>query len=129
LRQIAWERLVKLHQRHLRARKRSTAREELSLPALPDDSVLQLAGRLIDSGTGPGERVVRNELRGRVRAALARVGERERELLVMRYLEGLSLKEIAAALGITVGAVKMRHVRALEALQKLLAGEFGKGTA
>ena len=123
LRQIAWERLVKLHQRHLRARKRSTAREEVALPALPDDSVLQLAGRLIDSGTGPGERLVREELRARVRAALARLGERERELLVMRYLEGLSLKEIAAALGVSVGAVKMRHVRALEAVQRLLAGD------
>jgi RNA polymerase sigma-70 factor (ECF subfamily) len=71
---------------------------------------------------------VRDELRARVRAALARLGERERELLVMRYLEGLSLKEIAAALGISVGAAKMRHVRALEALQRLLAGEFGEET-
>jgi RNA polymerase sigma-70 factor, ECF subfamily len=126
LRRIAWERLVKLHRRHLRARKRSITREEPGVLALPDESALELAGRLIDSGTGPGERLVRDELRGRVQTALARLAERDRELLVMRYLEGLSMKEIAAALEITVGAVKMRHVRALEALQRLLASEYGE---
>jgi RNA polymerase sigma-70 factor (ECF subfamily) len=127
LRQIAWERLVKLHRRHLRARKRSITREEVGLPDLPDDSMLQLAGHLVDSGTDPAGRVVRDEVRAWVQAALSRLGERDRELLVMRYLEGLSLKEIAAAMDLSLGAVKMRHVRALEALQRLLTHEGGKG--
>src|SRR5262249_35493669 len=43
LRAIAWERLAKLHRRHLHAQRRSVGREEI---ALPEDSALELAGRL-----------------------------------------------------------------------------------
>jgi hypothetical protein len=35
LRQLAWQRLVDLHRQHVLARKRSIAREEPWLPALP----------------------------------------------------------------------------------------------
>jgi RNA polymerase sigma-70 factor (ECF subfamily) len=56
----------------------------------------------------------------RVRAALARLGERDREVLVLRYLEQMSTAEIAAVLGTTAGAVKVRHLRALERLRGLL---------
>jgi RNA polymerase sigma-70 factor (ECF subfamily) len=51
---------------------------------------------------------------------LSRLDPRDREVLVLRYLEGLSTEEIAAVLGIRAGAVKMRHVRALERLRGLL---------
>src|SRR5262245_10173693 len=52
LRQLAWERLVKLHQHHLHAQKRSVGREEATLDLLPEDSLLELAQRLVDPGTG-----------------------------------------------------------------------------
>ncbi len=45
----------------------------------------------------------------------------------MRYLEQLSTKEIAAALGSTEGAIKTRHVRALERLRSLLDEALGEG--
>ena len=45
----------------------------------------------------------------------------------MRYLEQLSTRDVAAALGISEGAVKVRHLRALERLRGFLAGEFGEG--
>src|SRR5258708_28926459 len=41
LRQFAWERLLKLHRYHIRARKRSVDREQQWALSLPDDSVLQ----------------------------------------------------------------------------------------
>lgn len=51
LRQIAWERLVHLHHRHLKVQKRAIGREvRLDLP-LPDESACGLADRLIASGT------------------------------------------------------------------------------
>ena len=124
LRQLAWERLVKLHQRHLHAQKRSANREERQALALPDESALELANRLIAPGTSPSNRLLRNELRGRVQAALAQLAERDREILVMRYLEQLSTHEIAAVLQISEGAVKTRHVRALERLRRWLADDF-----
>jgi RNA polymerase sigma-70 factor (ECF subfamily) len=128
LRRIGWERIVKLHQQHLRARRRSVTREEPEPPVLPDGSALELARRLMDSGSGPSTRLARAETRDRVQAALARLGEQDREVLVMRYLEQLTNKEIAAALGISEGAVKMRHLRALAGLRGLLLDRPGRDT-
>jgi DNA-directed RNA polymerase specialized sigma24 family protein len=44
----------------------------------------------------------------------------------MRYLEQLALAEIAAVLGISEGAAKTRHVRALERLHGLLGEDLGE---
>jgi RNA polymerase sigma-70 factor (ECF subfamily) len=127
LRQIAWQRLVKIHQHH-HARKRRVTHEGPALLELPDESVGDLAERLAASGTSPSRQALREELRLRVRAALRRLGERDREVLVLRYLEQLSLAEIAAVLGTNAGAVKSRHARALLRLQALL-GDEGEGEA
>jgi RNA polymerase sigma-70 factor (ECF subfamily) len=121
LRQIAWNRLVDLHRRHLLAQRRSVLREE-KLVATPDPSLAALADRLAGSGTSPSGRLVRDEVRGRVQDALLQLKEADRELLILRYLEKLSTAEIAAVLGIREGAVKVRHFRALERLRGLLDG-------
>jgi RNA polymerase sigma-70 factor (ECF subfamily) len=126
LRRLAWERLVKLHRRHLRTHRRSVEREEPCVLALPDESAVELANCLMDARSGPGERLLREELRSRVRAALDRLPANDREVLVLRYLEQLKNDDIAAILGITVGAVKVRHVRALGRLRDLLHQEFGE---
>src|SRR5438552_4893124 len=123
LRQLAWEHLLKLNQRHLTARKRSANREERQAFALPDASALELAQRLVSQGTSPSNRLLRDEVRGRVQAALVRLPEGDREGLVLRYLEQLSMGEVAAVLEITEGAVKMRHTRALARLCGLLGGQ------
>jgi RNA polymerase sigma-70 factor (ECF subfamily) len=124
LRRLAWERLVALHRRHVRAGRRSVAREEPGGLALPDESAVALAQRLIAPGTGPSNHLLRQEAAERVQAALAQLGRADREVLVLRYLEGLSNADIAATLEISEGAVKMRHLRALERLHGLLADEF-----
>ena len=120
LRQLAWERLLKWHRAHLRAQKRSVGREEPRELALPEDSAVLLAHRLIAAGTSPSRRLIRDELRQRVRAALEAASPRDRQILVMRHLEEMSAAEIAAALGITERAAKARHTRALERLRGLL---------
>jgi len=61
-----------------------------------------------------------------VQAALAQLAEHDREVLVLRHLEQLSTREIAAVLGITEGAVYTRHLRALERLRTLLGKELGE---
>src|SRR5204863_7304361 len=115
--------LLKLHERHITARKRSANREERQPLALPNESAQELAQRLVSSGTSPSNGVLREEVRGRVQAALARLPEGDREVLVLRYLEQLSMGEVAAVLEITEGAVKMRHTRALGRLCGLLGGQ------
>jgi RNA polymerase sigma-70 factor (ECF subfamily) len=122
LRRLAWERLVKLHRRHLQAERRSVRREEPGVLALPDESAVELARRLIASGTSPTGRLERAERQARVRAALDQLSPADRAVLVLRYLEGLSTHEIAATLGVGDSAVKMRHLRALDRLWALLGG-------
>lgn len=120
LRQLAWERLLQLHRRHLRAQRRSVAREQISIFDIADGSEEALAESLVNSGSSPSARLLAAELRERVRAALEALEPKDREVLVLRYLEQLSTKEIAAVLGLGEAAVKTRHRRALERLRSRL---------
>jgi RNA polymerase sigma-70 factor, ECF subfamily len=123
LRQLAWERLLRLYRHHIAAGLRNVDRERaFSLP-LPDESALNLANRLVSPGTSPSAHLIRQELRERVRATLERLAPRDREVLVLRYLEMLTSSEIAEVLAITKGAVKVRHFRALERFRALLDEE------
>lgn len=118
LRQFAWERLMKLHRHHIKSQRRSITREEAWI--MPDESAQQLANRLVAKSTNPVGRLIRDELRDRIRAALAGMAESDREVLVMRNIEHLSIAEIAAVLEISEGAVKVRQLRALRRLKTLL---------
>jgi RNA polymerase sigma-70 factor, ECF subfamily len=122
LRRLAWEHLLKLHERHIKARKRSANREQPQGLALPNESAFELAHRLVSPGTSPSHGLLREEMRDRVQAALARLPEGDCEVLVLRYLEQLAMAEIAAVLEISEAAVKMRHTRALGRLCRLLGG-------
>jgi RNA polymerase sigma-70 factor (ECF subfamily) len=51
---------------------------------------------------------------------LHQLTEHDREVLVLRQLEQLSVAEAAEVLGISSGAVKVRHLRALERLRALI---------
>lgn len=123
LRQIAWDRLVDLHRRHVQAQKRAVGRESWR-QMLPDRSTMALADRLLASGTTPSGHFLREELRDRMQAALAELPPRDREVLVLRHLEQLSTCEIASVMGMKEGAVKTRHLRALQRLRGLLNDEL-----
>jgi RNA polymerase sigma-70 factor (ECF subfamily) len=118
LRRLALERLAALHRRHVQAGRRSVTREEARMD-LSSRAAVELAERLFARQSGPGARLQRQELQDRVRSALAALRDADREILVLRHLEGLSAKEIAAILGISEGAVNTRHVRALQRLRDL----------
>jgi RNA polymerase sigma-70 factor (ECF subfamily) len=120
LRQIAWQRLVKLHRAHIAAGRRSVRREGDLPVRLPDESFHELAELLASSGADPGQRLVQQEIRQRVRNALENLRPQDRIVLVMRYLEHMTLREISEVLGVTPAAAKMRHARALLRLEDLL---------
>jgi RNA polymerase sigma-70 factor (ECF subfamily) len=121
LRRLAWKRLIKQYERHLRASKRSANREECRIPLLPDHSSFDLASRLVAPGTSPTNRLLRQEVLGRVKAALAQLPQNDREVLVLRFLEQMSTSEMAAVLETTEAAVKTRQTRALDRLCRLLS--------
>ena len=125
LRQHAWERLVQLHRRHVRAGKRTVRREQGEL-LLSEASALALADRLVSRGSSPSARLRRSEQRRRVQAILAQLAEADREVLVLRYLEHLSTPELAAILGLTPAGVKTRQLRALQRLRDLLGDDVAE---
>jgi RNA polymerase sigma-70 factor (ECF subfamily) len=121
LRQIAWEKLVHAHDRHLRAAKRSVAREQEFHFGISDESAMVLAERFVGAASSPSAAAVRRELRRRVQEALEELSDDDREVLLQRYLEQMPSKEIAAGMGVSEAAVNMRHMRALERMRKLLS--------
>ena len=129
LRQLAWDRLLRLHRHHIGTGRRNVDREHADFLPLPDESALNLANRLVAAGTSPSGQMIRQELRERVRATLGRMPPRDREVLVLRYLEMLTNTEIAEVLAITKGAVKVRHFRALERFRSLIDDEPPGGMA
>jgi RNA polymerase sigma-70 factor (ECF subfamily) len=126
LRCLAWERLVQVHRRHIGTQSRSINREEFAGPPLPDASALELADRLAARGSSPSARLRRDEWRSRLRQALAQLADGDREVLVLRYLEDLSTKEVAAVLSVTEASVKMRQLRALRRLRDLLGDDLAE---
>ena len=59
---------------------------------------------------------------GELRAALARLDDRDRTVIALRYFAGLSEAETAAALEVPPGTVKSRLSRALDRLRAELGG-------
>jgi RNA polymerase sigma-70 factor (ECF subfamily) len=125
---MAWEKLVQVHRRHVRSGKRSIRREAAAIP-LPDESAVQLADRLATLGSSHSARLHHSEMRHRVQSALGRFSERDREVLVVRYLEHLSTREIAAVLGMEEAGVKTRQLRALQRLRDLLGDDLAEDMA
>ena len=68
----------------------------------------------------PLDFLVSQERQGEVRDAMARLSERDRQLLMLKYVEGMSYGEIAKQLGVTASAVQSRLHRARKVLRKTL---------
>ena len=126
LRQLAWERLVQLRHHHISVRKRSVDREVTGVSMLSDESVNHFASRFVHAGSSPSRQAIRQEVRERVSLALDGMAPHDREVLIMWYLEQLTITEIAAILEITESGVKSRHRRALVRLTSVLRDDHPK---
>ena len=84
----------------------------------------QLDLELGEPATGPD----RSEARLAVRAALGRLPPSQREAIHLHWFEGYSMAEIAALVGASVSAVKVRVHRGYQALRKVLAPASGHRT-
>jgi RNA polymerase sigma-70 factor (subfamily 1) len=108
--------------RHFAAGKRAAAREVPgNVPAGEgsQDFVALLAASL----TSPSQAVQRNERQARLQEALAVLPEEQREVLRLRYVEGLATKEIAQKLGKSDVATRVLLTRLVHRLQELLGPE------
>ena len=67
---------------------------------------------VVDPAPSPAEQVLSRERRQRVVAAVSRLSRPQQQAVVLFYLEGLSLKRIAAFLDVSVPTVEQRLYRA-----------------
>ena len=75
----------------------------------------------VPSRDDPEADLERSESRAAVTAALSAIPEAQREAFLLKHVDGLSYEEMAERLGGSVSALKMRVMRAREALQHLLS--------
>ena len=80
---------------------------QLDLPDTSDES-------------NPEQAYLREERIRKVREGLGRLDGEQREIIIMRDMNGMSYAEIADALGLNEGTVKSRLSRARSALKKIL---------
>jgi RNA polymerase sigma-70 factor (ECF subfamily) len=75
----------------------------------------------IDHGASPEQQIMHADLRERLEALLATLPPRQREILVLRLVVGLSAQETATAVGLTPTAVRVTQHRALAKLRAALS--------
>lgn len=76
--------------------------------------------RIPCNGDGPEIIVGHSLLADRLREALGRLTDGQSDVLVMRFISGLSIAETAQSLEKSEGAVKALQARGLEAMQRVL---------
>jgi RNA polymerase sigma-70 factor (ECF subfamily) len=96
-------------------RRRCAASRILALD-LPTFTQLPVAGE----GQSPMVECQRSEAISRLHAALGWLPEKYRSVILLRDLEDLSIAEVAQRLGLTIAAVKTRHMRARQKMAKFL---------
>src|SRR5205807_3067490 len=94
---------------------------EVSLPGLNGHSPgVSVAEQLRSRDKTPSSYVAGKELCDQVGRLMKLLPDCDRELLRLRFIEQVPTKQVAAALGITEPAVRMRQLRALRQLRELL---------
>lgn len=74
---------------------------------------------------GPEQRALDSDASRRMADLLDTLPERQREILVLRLVVGLSAEETAQAVGGTAGSIRVAQHRALSKLKELVAGGSG----
>ncbi len=73
--------------------------------------------RVANPGLAPDQLASGQALRERIRIAVEQLPEEQREVFLLRQLQGLGFKEVAEVVGVPVNTVKSRMRYALERLQ------------
>src|SRR5881275_1450487 len=108
LRHIARDHIIDAHRHERLAQLRSVDREQSLHAARPDESSFEWAAQLFDQELTPATAAMKEAIR--------KLGEDDREIILMRYVEQLPNQDVAAALGLTEAAASMRCLRAVRRL-------------
>jgi RNA polymerase sigma-70 factor (ECF subfamily) len=120
-----WLHRITVNAALMRIRRRKSRPEEPIEPVLP--TFLEDGHATVefgDWGESPEALLAREEVRSTVRSAIDRLPGSYRTVLVLRDIEELDTAEVAAELGISPNAVKIRLHRARQALRTMLDRRF-----
>lgn len=119
LRKTAQERVSNLRRDHLHTARRSVHREQ----RFPEESSMLIAATLLSRSSSPSRNVAQREYNRLVTEAVNELSEFDREIILMRNVEGYTHCQIALVLDISHDAVRQRYGRALVRLQQRLAAK------
>lgn len=120
LRQMAKDRLIDAHRHHREAAQRSMDREQSPLAGGADCSTMNLAEHLVDRQPTPAAAAAWHELEVRFKAALDRLEDEDREIVLLRHFEQLGNSEVAELLQLSPPAASMRYLRAMRRMRQFL---------
>jgi len=86
---------------------------------------IEVAENLKVDKENPAEIVESQIVIDEVQLALQELKPIKQDILILRFIVGLSLREVATAVGKTVGSVKVTQYRALQELRTILESESG----
>ncbi len=118
LKQLARRRVVDAFRFHFQAERRAQGRQRAA--PTTDDSRMGWEQLIVASITSPSEAVSRNMKLGKMQAAIAELGEEAEQAIRLRYVDGLSTREIAERLSKTDVAVRVMLSRSIKRLQEML---------
>jgi len=105
---------------HFRRSKQDRVTDSLDVPASEHEDAVPLSDRIEDKGPAPDANVQSRETRDAVHRALQKLSPELREAVVLRDLQDMDYREIAAVLRVPEGTVKSRINRGRAELARLL---------
>ena len=116
-----WLLTITLNQARMHLRKQPRHSHHSIDDIIPGEEREYLAVEFVDSRENPSEALERTELREILARALQSLSENDREVVVLRDVQELSIAETAEILGVCEGVVKSRLMRARQRLRPLVA--------
>jgi RNA polymerase sigma-70 factor, ECF subfamily len=117
LKQLARRRVIDAYRFHFQAERRAQSRQR-SAPS--DDSRMGWEQLIVASITSPSEAVSRNMRLSKMQVAIADLGPEAELAIKLRYVDGLSTRQIAEKIGKSDVAVRVMLSRSIKRLQETL---------
>src|SRR3989338_6623182 len=90
-----------------------------------DEDMRSVLEVIPSGGQSPREVFEEQETKQHLERAIYGLPEREREVFILRYLNGLELSEVAETLGIALGTVKAHLAQGIQKLRSILLATAG----
>lgn len=118
LKQLARRRVIDAYRFHFQAERRAQSRQRSTSNG--DDSKLGWEQLIVASITSPSEAVSRNMRLSKMQEAISELGQEAAQAIRLRYVDGLSTRQIADVMGKSDVAIRVTISRSIRKLQEKL---------